>query len=142
MYNIYVMNMADKKKILIIDDEEISREILTGILGSKYEVIAVESGQKGLDLLDSFQPNIVLLDYIMPEMNGLEVMERMDKKLSWSSIPVFILTSERDVKTELAFLRAGAWEFLRKPFEVEIMLLRIARVLEMETVLRNQAMSL
>ncbi|HJJ48333.1 MAG TPA: response regulator [Methanocorpusculum sp.] len=124
------------KKILIIDDDTLSLDISRGILEDTYEVRTAESGRAGFKVMEEFYPDLILLDYIMPEMNGIEFVEKLRAHPEWADIPVFMLTADISDETELACLKAGVYDFLRKPFIREIMLLRIAHVLktgELET---------
>ena len=118
--------------ILVVDDQEINRDALGAILEDEYEILYAENGQEALDILRAHTDEIsmVMLDLIMPVLNGFDVLKiiRADEELS--KIPVVVLTAEREA--ELKALQAGAADFITKPFdEVEIILARVSRLIEM-----------
>jgi CheY-like chemotaxis protein len=109
--------MSDLKSILIVDDEPTNLDILVAILKEKYKVKAATSGEKALKVATKSLPDLVLLDVIMPEMNGLETCRRL-LEIS-ASLPVVLITgntSEEDIAKGKA---AGAKEVLAKPVDSE-----------------------
>ncbi|MBQ9064869.1 MAG: EAL domain-containing protein [Blautia sp.] len=118
--------------VLVIDDHEINRDALGIILEESYEVIYAENGLEGLEMMRKYADtlSIVLLDLIMPQMNGFEVMERMQKDDVLQHLPVIVLTAEKDA--ELQSLQMGAADFITKPFDMpEIILARVGRIIEL-----------
>lgn len=124
--------MTGKNVVLIIDDAEIDRVTLKQILKNTYEVLEAESGQQALDILatEAKRVSAVVLDLVMPQMNGFEYMKIHCSEESLRKIPLIVATVEHDVLAEREALRLGAWDFINKPYDVEITLLRLANVIE------------
>ena len=121
-----------QRQVLVVDDQEINRDVLGLILEDNYEVICAENGREALDKIKENLESLslVMLDLIMPEMDGFEVLETMRDDEEMSSIPVIVLTAEKEA--ELKALRLGAADFITKPFDVhEIVLARVARIVEL-----------
>lgn len=118
-----------KKHIMIVDDDKLNLVTARGILKDKFEVSAANSGELALTLLERSIPDLILLDIMMPQMSGLEVMDRMQSHPLWRSIPIIFLTADDNVSQEAECLRRGAADFIHKPFEVEVMIARINRTL-------------
>jgi putative two-component system response regulator len=117
--------------VLVVDDIEINRMIIEEILKDEYQVLTAENGREALEILKTIDimPKIVLLDIIMPEMNGYQLLEIMKKDNVFRKIPViFITTSD----SELNALSAGAVDFISKPFRPEIVHLRVANQIRLK----------
>lgn len=125
--------MPTMKKILIVDDNKINRSILCKILSGTYEVLEAENGKEALDLLrkDYGSISAVLLDIVMPVMDGYEVLENMGKDLELSKIPVIVTTGNEDQKSEERALSLGAHDFLLKPYKPAIILHRLANTIKL-----------
>ena len=120
------------KKVLVVDDQEINRDALEIILGEEYEFIFANDGFEAMEEIKRHHADlsIVLLDLIMPKMTGFEVLRAMRGDLSLKSIPVIVLTSEKDA--ELEALQLGAMDFITKPFDMpEIIQARVSRIIEL-----------
>ena len=118
--------------VLVVEDQEINRDVLCMILEDDYDVITAENGREGLDKIIEYQDklSIILLDLMMPVMDGFEVLEEMGRDPELKKIPVIVLTAE--VEAELKALQMGAADFITKPFDVhEIILARIGRIIEL-----------
>jgi diguanylate cyclase (GGDEF)-like protein len=123
---------AYKRKILVVDDEIINREILGNIFTSSYLVSYASSGEETLEILSDTEQNfsLVLLDLIMPGMNGFEFLDRCAEDERLRRVPVIVMTAERDAEVES--IRRGAVDFITKPFEMpEVILARCERIIEM-----------
>ena len=121
-----------RQMVLIVDDYEINRDALGVILEDNYDVIYAENGKEALEQMRSHinDLSIVMLDLIMPVMNGFEVLEIMKKDEQLCKIPVIVLTAEKDA--ELTALQMGAADFITKPFDQsEIILARVSRIIEL-----------
>ncbi len=125
------------KKILVIDDSPINLKLVTKALESTYEVIAKSSGKEALEYLKNTRVDLVLLDIVMPEMDGFEVYNRIRKTYRNHNVPVAFLTAEEDAEAEIRGLKMGAVDFVRKPFVPQIMLHRIGRILQLEELNKN-----
>lgn len=110
------------RKILIADDSRVNRKLLRAILKDEYELLEAENGKEALELLTHTEENIsaVLLDIVMPEMNGYEVLSRMRKDKKLSQIPVLVTTGNTEENAELKALSLGANDYITKPYNGEI----------------------
>ena len=125
-------NSQIKRRVLVVDDEMVNREILSNMLSTQFDVVCAENGQQALDILrsDSSSFSLILLDLMMPVMNGEQVLGicRSDPKLS--GIPIIVMTQEEDA--EVASIRAGADDFIKKPYNMpEVILARCERIIDL-----------
>ena len=127
------------KSILVVDDNKLNLATARTVLSSEYKVIPVMKGQQALSYLENGECDIVLLDINMPEMDGFEVLEKIRGMERGRNIPVIFLTADNDAETETRCFKAGAVDFIAKPFVHEVMLSRIARALELEELRRSLA---
>ena len=114
------------KKVLVVDDGAINRKILRRILQDTYTVIEAENGLVAWELLSQKNNGIsaVLLDLKMPVMDGFELLDKM-KKGGMLELPVLVTTSENSPEVEQQILEAGAWDFISKPFNVDVVMARL-----------------
>jgi CheY-like chemotaxis protein len=105
-------------KVLVIDDEDEVRQVLHEFLESRgYEVRAAESGAVALSILEPFEPDVVLLDVSMPEMDGVEVLKRIVE--ARPTLPVIMVTANADIGVTSRLLALGAADYIPKPFDLE-----------------------
>ncbi|GIW45205.1 MAG: hypothetical protein KatS3mg077_2487 [Candidatus Binatia bacterium] len=110
--------MADhlKGRILVVDDDENAVEILTRMLNREGHIsIAAHTGPEALEKLRSQTVDVILLDVMMPGMDGLEVCRRLRADENWRQIPVILLTAKDDMETRSQAMDLGVSEFLTKP---------------------------
>jgi DNA-binding NtrC family response regulator len=117
-----------KRRILIVDDEPRVRTSLKMVLEPAYEVLQAADAQEGLDLFRREGPHLVLLDVILPGMDGLAVLEKLQAEDR--SIPVIMLTGTKAVKTAVDAMKLGAADYISKPFEIDELRIIIAKALE------------
>ena len=120
------------KLVLVVDDQEINRDALEAILEEDYETITAENGVEAIEAIEAnaTRLSIVLLDLMMPVMDGFEVLRRVTADEQLRHIPVIVLTAEKSA--ELRALQMGASDFITKPFDVpEIILARVGRIIEL-----------
>jgi len=124
----------DKKipTVLVVDDMDINVIMLEEILKDDYNIITANNGKEALEKLRTtgVLPKIILLDVMMPEMNGRQMFEVMKKDKTFKRIPVIFITAENDSESEL--LAAGAVDFINKPFLPEIVKLRVRNQIELK----------
>ena len=120
------------KTILVVDDNKLNLATAKNVLSGTYKVVPVMKGSQALTYLENSECDIVLLDINMPEMDGFEVLEKIRQSEKSKNIPVIFLTADNDTVTETRCFKAGAIDFIAKPFVPEVMLSRIGRVLELE----------
>lgn len=121
-----------KKIILIVDDDRLTLSTAQTLLGNEYKVVAVNSGRQAYKYLERHVPDLILLDINMPEISGFEVMKALQADERWRKIPVIFLTADRSVETEIECFRVGAFDFISKPFEPQIMMSRIKSTIELD----------
>ncbi len=123
-------------KILIVEDEEkIARFVELELKHEGYEVIKTDNGRSGLEIAEKSEVDLVLLDIMIPELNGLEVLRRIRKK---SDIPIIMLTARDAVMDKVSGLDAGADDYITKPFAIEELLARIRTALKKRVVIKNE----
>lgn len=111
-------------KILIVEDNDSLKEMLTKIFEEFYIVITASNGKEGLEKVRSENPNIVLSDIIMPEMSGTELCQAIKTDFDTCHIPVVLLTAKTAIEHNLEGLRMGADDYITKPFNINILLSR------------------
>ncbi len=117
-------------KILIIDDEEDIRELLSYNLKKEgFIVESAENGEAGLAILSSFKPQLVLLDVMMPGMDGIEVCEAIRSKEGFQHTLVCFLTARNEDYSQIAGLEAGADDYVSKPIRPKVLISRIKALL-------------
>lgn len=119
--------------VMAVDDVLINLMILESILEEDYDVKTVTSGEEALVKMDEEKPDLVLLDLSMPDMDGFELVERMQKDENLSSIPVIFVTGEKDVYSEEKGLALGAVDYIKKPYVPEIIRIKIKNHIELKT---------
>jgi len=112
------------RKILIVDDEADFLYFVKANLelARDYKIISAKSGQEGIDSAASQNPDIILLDIILPDIDGLEVLDRVKKNPKTAFIPVIMLTAIKDDASVLKAKAGGAAEYISKPFTVQELL--------------------
>lgn len=115
--------------VLIIDDEKGMRWALEKALQSEgYEVIAVDNGYDGISVLDSLKVSLVLLDYKMPDIDGLETLLRIKK--NHPNVPVIFMTAFSSMPTALEAIKRGAVGYITKPFQLGDLKLAVKRAID------------
>lgn len=122
-----------RRKILIVDDSAVNRQILHKILGADYHVLDAENGREALDILQRGADNIdaVLLDIIMPVMDGYAVLRTMRADAALSKVPVIVTTGSSDEATEVKALSLGANDFLLKPYKPTVIKQRLENTINL-----------
>jgi signal transduction histidine kinase len=124
------------RKILIVDDDRLNIRILSGILKSEgYELANAESGERALEVYDSFHPDLILLDVVMPGINGFETCRALKRRHGDDCAPVIFITAKNESDDVVEGLAAGGVDYLPKPFQAKEVLARI------RTHLQNQLLS-
>ena len=117
--------MADKKRILVVDDEpQITRVLRTALTGSGYEVRTANDGHAGLRSAREWQPDLVVTDISMPNMNGIELCRQLRAE---STLPIIVLSVKGEEKTKVEALDAGADDYVTKPVGMDELLARVRR---------------
>lgn len=114
-----------KKTILIVDDTETNIDILLELLGEKYDVIVALDGVSALEIVDENQVDLILLDIMMPQIDGYEVCGRLKSKESSLNIPIIFITARDDENSIEKAYEAGALDYITKPFKAIELLARV-----------------
>ncbi len=115
-----------KKSILIIDDEEDIRDILSYNLQKEgHETYTAPDGKEGIRLANLHQPNLILLDVMMPEMDGIEVCEQLRSNSAFDNTYICFLTARAEDYSQVAGLDAGADDYISKPIKMRVLISRI-----------------
>lgn len=126
-----VRESTDKLKILIVDDSELNRELLAGMLGDEYEIYQVENGKKAIDILEENreQFKLVLLDINMPVMDGYEVLSIMKRRKWLDKLPVIVISAEISGESVKKAYELGASDYFVRSFNVAIVLRRVRNMI-------------
>ncbi len=124
--------MNNKKTILIVDDIEINRMILAEIFGDSYHIVEADGGRKAIELINAREDiSAVLLDLLMPDINGLEVLKDMNRSGAIKRIPVFLITAADSREMLMEGYNLGAIDVIMKPFMAHFLKCRISSVIEL-----------
>ena len=120
-----------KKKILMVEDAREMRLLVKRLVEKKteWELFEAEDGEKALEIVSKMRPDIIVLDAMMPNMDGFEFLKHLRNDLSNATIPVIMLTAMKEVDSEVKGFELGADDFLGKPFNAKILFARIKRLL-------------
>ena len=120
-----------KKTILMIDDVKLNLATARAVLQDEYTLYEALSAKEGFEILEDMIPDLILLDIVMPEMDGYEMIQKLKASRRLRKIPVIFLTAETDPKSEVKGFDLGAVDFIVKPFVDVVMKRRIATQIEL-----------
>lgn len=126
-----IFNTEKKWHIVVVDDEPVNLDIAENALNDTYKLTKLISGEQLLRFLTRVTPDMILLDVFMPGMNGYETLTAIMQNPQTKNIPVIFLTSQNDTDSERLGFRLGARDFIKKPFDNEIMLARVKSQIEL-----------
>ncbi|MDR6240538.1 ATP-binding protein [Aureibacter tunicatorum] len=126
-----IFNSEDKKRILVVEDNDELRKYIGKILSGLYNVEFAENGEEGIKKAEDLVPDLVITDLMMPVKNGMDLLMSVKKNILTSHIPVILLTAKSDKQTEMESLESYADDFLTKPFDKEVLLLKVRNLLEL-----------
>ncbi len=121
-------NSRSAKTILVVDDNPDMRVYVRSILTPQYKVVEADNGETALTVLHRENVDFIVTDLMMPVMDGLELSRRIKEDLSISHLPILILTAKVDANAKLDSFRIGVDEYLQKPFNEELLLVRIQNI--------------
>lgn len=136
------MNEAEilNAKILIIDDADANLRLLEDLLSREgfHQVVSTADSTRAIDLFTAFQPDLILLDLMMPELDGYAVLEILSRHIAKDEyLPVLVLTADATVAAKRKALALGAKDFLTKPFDTIEAMLRVWNLLETRILYRH-----
>ena len=129
-----LQNKPSQETILIVDDNQVNRIILHKMLSATYSVLEAENGKEALQILKQMEYHVdaVLLDIIMPVMNGYEFLELRKHNESLATIPIIVISQSESHENELRTLELGASDFMKKPYEPEIIKQRLKNLIQLQ----------
>jgi len=125
-------------KVMVIDDDEDVRGLIKMQLGKYFTVSTAINGAEGLEKLAEEQPDLVICDIMMPEMDGIEFTKRLKSSFDISHIPVILLTAYSSEEHQLKGIQAGADSYITKPFSVRYLLARVVKLIEQREKLQRK----
>ncbi|AWW29027.1 hybrid sensor histidine kinase/response regulator [Echinicola strongylocentroti] len=132
------IEQSEKKTILLVEDNEEFVHYLKSCLVEEYKVITALNGEEGSEMAFEHIPDMVISDVMMPKMNGVELCQLLKKDLRTSHIPVILLTAKSSEEKQLEGLDSGANHYITKPFNVELLLLRVRNLLNERSLLQER----
>ncbi len=129
---------SGKAKILIVEDNLQITSFIVDLLKENYTCFTAEHGRSGLSIASSVVPDLILVDEMMPIMNGMEMVRRIKQHPRLSAIPIIMLTAKSDNQTENESIKMGIDIFMSKPFEPAVLLARISHLLKSESEMKEK----
>ncbi|MEN2256889.1 MULTISPECIES: response regulator transcription factor [Paraclostridium] len=127
------------KKILIVEDEENISDILSYSLRKEgYEIKIADTGKAAIELVSSFRPNLIILDLMLPDMNGLDICKNVTTNFS---IPIIMLTAKSDTIDKVLGLELGADDYITKPFNIREVVARVKSIFRRISLLEDNIKS-
>ena len=121
------------RRILLVDDDDALRRLVRKVLEPYgYEVTGAGSGKEALEKLLESKPDLILLDYVLPDMDGLVLLELIRARLGDSPTPIICLTGKTDISTKTKALETGATDYITKPFDVRELVARVGTQLRVK----------
>jgi signal transduction histidine kinase/DNA-binding response OmpR family regulator/ligand-binding sensor domain-containing protein len=127
--NQLITTASKKETLLVVEDNDDLRRFLVTELSHKYEVFEAVDGEEGEILALSISPDLIISDVMMPKIDGFELCKRIKSNMHTSHIPVILLTARTSEELKMTGYQSGADEYLAKPFNLEILLLRIEKLI-------------
>ena len=136
----YLRTQTIKPKILIVDDSDMNRELLTEILKQDYEILEAENGEAALKMLEQYGTGIalVMLDLVMPKMDGFQVLTVMNERRLLEDIPVIMISSEDSGKYISEAYGFGVSDYIRRPFDARVVYQRVLNTIKLYSKQRRQ----
>ncbi|MCR5404218.1 MAG: response regulator [Butyrivibrio sp.] len=122
---------TELSRILVVDDSPEIHELVRSILGQSYNIDVCSLGKEVFSMAKKLSPDLIMLDIYLPDENGFEVMEQLKMDERTSDIPVLLITGDGDSITEENGFKSGAADYIRKPFEPEVLRQRIKRIIDL-----------
>jgi len=126
------------KTIFVVDDNSTNLLMAEEVLADSYEVLTMLSAATMFELFDNITPDLILLDIMMPDINGFDALRRLKSTPQYENIPVIFLTGRNDAATEALGFEMGVVDFIAKPFSRPVLLNRIKSILHMESIIRER----
>ena len=121
-----------RSKILVVDDEQMNVELMEGMLSKDYDIVTAMSGAEALVKVENTYPDLILLDIMMPNMNGYVVCKTLKSKPATMSIPIVMVTALKEKEDRIKSIEAGADDFLSKPVDMYELNARVKSLLRVK----------
>lgn len=132
-----LLNYSDAK-ILVVEDNDDLRRIMVDRLGNYFQIFEATNGQEGYDLASQQFPDLILSDLIMPEMDGLQMAQKIKEDINLNHIPVYLLTVLQNSKQKMEALEVGIAEYIEKPVDYRLLIIKIINSLKFQRQLREK----
>ncbi len=129
--------ISDRQSVLIIEDNDDLRNYITQIFSKDYRIYEASNGNQGLKYIKRYLPDVIISDINMGELDGIRLCQIIKEDSSLSHIPVILITGDATPALELEGIEVGAVDFIRKPFEKDLLIARVRGVLRSKTELKN-----
>lgn len=124
--------MAHRAKILVIDNERLSIQLLFEGLNDEYSILAASNGVSGLQIAREQKPDLILLDIVLGDLSGYEICKALKQDPATSNIPIIFVTGQDSAEDELAGLELGAVDYFKKPFSLPLARVRVRKQIELK----------
>ncbi len=129
--------LSNKRSVVIIDDNDQMRTYIKKLFSSEYKVFEANGAVKGLELIRTHLPDVIISDIVMEEMDGLELCKAVKVDMTINHIPIILLTGDATPEIMLQSMEGGAVDFISKPFQSEVLMARVKSVLRSRSELQN-----
>lgn len=120
----------NKPKILVVDDEPLNLELMEGVLSKDYEIIKASNGIDASIMMEKILPDLIILDVMMPNMNGYAFCRQIKSDIKTRKLPVLMITALREEKDKLNAIESGADDFLSKPVDINKLRFQVKSLLD------------
>lgn len=128
-----------KRTVLIVDDNAEMREMIGNILSGQYLCLLASNGKEALSMVENCMPDLIISDFMMPVMNGIEMSDALKKNLRTATIPIILLTAKDDRETQRESLQSKIDAFIAKPFDAELLQYKVVQLLENKATYETKA---
>jgi DNA-binding response OmpR family regulator/anti-sigma regulatory factor (Ser/Thr protein kinase) len=128
---------TDKQTVLIIDDDNEIRNYLVSIFSDEYKIHQADNGRDGIRLAKEQLPDLIISDIVMKDVNGLDLCQTLKQDSSLSHIPIILLTGSSSDELQLKAMNTGADDYVKKPFDKDILMARVKSILKRRNILQN-----
>ncbi len=127
-----------KPKLLIVEDNQEIKDYIHKVLSREYQIFEAQNGKEGLEIAIKELPDCIISDVMMPEMDGIEMCDKIKKNEQTCHIPVIMLTAKTAIEQRIEGLKVGADSYIPKPFNIEHLKIRIQKLIELRRVMKNK----
>ncbi|MFV0291101.1 MAG: two-component regulator propeller domain-containing protein [Mangrovibacterium sp.] len=131
-------NQSKQFTIMVVEDNADFRHFMEECLSEQYKVCALSNGQEALNQVHDVQPDLIISDVMMPLVDGLDLCKQLKSDIRTSHIPIILLTARTEDEDKIKGLEIGADEYITKPFNLEVLLLRVAKLISLRETRLNQ----